>query len=51
MGLPSFLDLFHCLVRVPLDLVDEWLKMRGVMQMNNDLLTLRAVQLSFDNFC
>lgn len=43
MGLPSFGDLLHFLVRVPLDLVHEWLKMRGSAQLTSDLLTIQTV--------
>uniref|UniRef100_F1KR93 Mitogen-activated protein kinase kinase kinase 4 n=1 Tax=Ascaris suum TaxID=6253 RepID=F1KR93_ASCSU len=43
MGLPSFDNLFFFLVRVPLDLVHEWLKMRGSAQLSTDLLTLQTV--------
>ncbi|KAM3717480.1 Mitogen-activated protein kinase kinase kinase [Dirofilaria immitis] len=43
MKLPSFQNLFLFLVRVPLDLVHEWLKMRGSAQLPSDLLTLQTV--------
>nr|CDP96326.1 BMA-MTK-1, isoform a [Brugia malayi] len=43
MKLPSFQDLFLFLVRVPLDLVHEWLKMRRSAQLPSDLLTLQTV--------
>uniref|UniRef100_A0A915PXE2 Protein kinase domain-containing protein n=1 Tax=Setaria digitata TaxID=48799 RepID=A0A915PXE2_9BILA len=43
MKLPSFQNLFLFLVRVPLDLVHEWLKMRGSGQLPFDLLTLQTV--------
>ncbi|VDM99520.1 unnamed protein product, partial [Thelazia callipaeda] len=43
MGLPSFENLFLFLTRVPLDLVHEWLKMRGSAQLPSDLLTLQTV--------
>uniref|UniRef100_A0A8R1TVV2 Protein kinase domain-containing protein n=1 Tax=Onchocerca volvulus TaxID=6282 RepID=A0A8R1TVV2_ONCVO len=43
MNLPSFQNLFLFLVRVPLDLVHEWLKMRRSAQLPSDLLTLQTV--------
>ncbi|VDK84024.1 unnamed protein product [Litomosoides sigmodontis] len=43
MKLPSFQNLFLFLVRVPLDLVHEWLKMRRSAQLPSDLLTLQTV--------
>ncbi|KHN80011.1 Mitogen-activated protein kinase kinase kinase 4 [Toxocara canis] len=43
MALPSFGNLFLFLVRVPLDLVHEWLKMRSSTQLSTDLLTLQTV--------
>lgn len=45
MGLPSFENLFLFLVRVPLDLVHEWLKMRAFPQLTSDSLTLRTVMI------